>query len=114
VSEARVARDALAAKIKSSHSEEEKHYRARRYSAALDTARWRVRAEHALQNMNAELAAASTVRKPASSRPSAPKDPRLERMEAHVRHALGQDRKVVNKLVGSTVHVGVPEDYQPR
>lgn len=57
----------------------------------------------------------STALATARSRPSAPaEDPRLAKMNALVASVTGADRKRVNKLIGSTVHVGVPEDYQPR
>jgi hypothetical protein len=113
VSAAQRARDELAAKIQASHAEEAAHYSARRHAAALGVARWRVRSERALQNLDHEIAAASTMPARVSARP-APKDFRLEKLEAIVRSSLGGDRKTVNKRIGHTVFVGVDPDYTPR
>jgi hypothetical protein len=52
---------------------------------------------------------------PPSTRPVAPvEDPRLAKMNAIVRHALGEDRKVVCKNVGAYQFAGVSEDFVPR
>jgi hypothetical protein len=75
----------------------------------------RARGQHATaRELEKEIPGARAAAKRVSTRPSASKDPRLERSNALVASALGEDRNRVNKLIGNTVYVGVPEDYQPR